>query len=88
MYVLRVKGFIFEFASYTAYRLSRKDDEVSQSNAYFCEMLNGAIGKMIAVQADMVIKHGVLRAVYPDHIVLDVCHVPFYIRMDKIVWIS
>lgn len=65
-----------------------RDDEVSQQNAYFCEMLSGAVGKMIAVQADMVIKHGVLRAVYPDHIVLDVCHVPFYIRMDKIVWIS
>ena len=74
--------------SYTAYRLSRKGEEVSQSNTYFCEMLAGAVGKMIAVQADMVIKHGVLRAVYPDHIVLEVCHVPFYIRMDKIVWIS
>ena len=58
------------------------------SNPYLYETVKGLIGQQIAVQAGKNIQHGVLTAVLPDHIVLEICQTPFFIRMDEIVWIT
>ncbi len=58
------------------------------SNPYLYETVKGLIGQQIAVQTGKNIQHGVLTAVLPDHIVIEICQTPFFIRMDEIVWIT
>ena len=58
------------------------------ANAYWLEAIQPFLGQMVAVQqTGNHVKQGVLAAVCPDYIVLDVCRTPFYIRMDQIVWV-
>lgn len=57
-------------------------------NAYWLEAIQNYLGQMVAVQQEgNRVQQGILAAICPDYIVLDVCQTPFYIRIDKIVWI-
>lgn len=59
------------------------------TNPYLYETLKAMVGQPVAVQLSaMQVQQGILRAVLPDHIVLLVCQVPFFIRMDEIVWVT
>lgn len=56
---------------------------------YFATMVQGLVGQMVAVQmTSNHVKQGVLAMVTADYVVLDVCRVPFYIRMCEVQWIS
>lgn len=58
------------------------------SNPYLFETVKGLMGQQIVVQTGKNIQRGVLTSVFPDHIVLEICQTPFFIRMDEIVWIT
>ena len=59
------------------------------TSPYYSETMKGIIGNYVAVQTTAkTLQHGFLTHVYPDHIVLDICHVPFFIRTDEIVWVT
>ncbi|MEK4230114.1 YuzF family protein [Solibacillus sp. FSL H8-0538] len=58
------------------------------SNPYLFETIKGLIGQSIVVQTGNNITQGILTAVLPDHIVVEICRTPFFIRMDEIVWIT
>lgn len=61
---------------------------MQMSNPYLFETARGLIGQQIVVQTGKNIQHGILTAVLPDHIVLEICRTPFFIRMEEIVWIT
>lgn len=63
-------------------------EKMQISNPYLFETVRGLIGQQIVVQTGMHIQQGLLTAVLPDHIVVEICQTPFFIRMDEIVWIS
>ncbi|EON71365.1 hypothetical protein H131_15398 [Lysinibacillus sphaericus OT4b.31] len=46
------------------------------------------IGQAIVVQTVKNIQQGILTSVLPDHIVVEVCRTPFFIRMEEIVWVT
>lgn len=54
----------------------------------FCEAMQSLVGKHVAVKMGMNALQGVLQAVYPDLLVLDVCQTPFYIRTEEVTWVS
>lgn len=58
------------------------------SNPYLFETIKGLTGQQIVVQTGKNIQRGVLTSVLPDHIVIEICQTPFFIRMDEIVWIT
>ncbi len=59
------------------------------TSPYYYETVKGFVGEYVAVQTTAKTLHqGYLTHVYPDHIVLDICRVPFFIRTDEIVWIT
>lgn len=59
------------------------------TSPYLYETLQGLIGQMIAVQqTGNHVQQGILTGVLPDHLVLDVCRIPFFIRMDQVVWVT
>ncbi len=59
------------------------------SNMYWLEAIQPFLGQMVAVQqTGNRVQHGILAAICPDYIVLDVCRTPFYIRMEQIVWVT
>lgn len=58
------------------------------TNPYLYETIQGFIGQSIAVQTGKNIQQGILTAVLPDHIVLEICRTPFFIRMEEIVWVT
>ncbi|MFF5996882.1 DUF2642 domain-containing protein [Lysinibacillus sp. KU-BSD001] len=58
------------------------------SNPYLFETLKGLMRQPIVVQTGNNIQQGVLTSVLPDHIVIEICKTPFFIRMDEIVWIT
>lgn len=59
------------------------------SNAYWLEAIQPFLGKMVAVQqTGNRVQQGILAAICPDYIVLDVCGMPFYIRIEQIVWVT
>ncbi len=61
----------------------------SFSNAYWLDAIQHYLGQMVAVQqTGNHVQHGILAAVCPDYILLDVCRTPFYIRTDQIVWVT
>ncbi len=61
---------------------------MQMSNPYLFETARGLIGQDIVVQTGNHIQQGLLTAVLPDHIVVEICQTPFFIRMDEIVWIT
>lgn len=60
-----------------------------QKPAYFAASIQGLVGQMVAVQmTSNHVKQGTLTFVTADYLVLDVCRVPFYIRLDEVQWIT
>ena len=74
------------------YALQRSDflvQQMSYANAYWIEAIQPFLGQMVAVQqTGNHVQHGILAAICPDYILLDVCRTPFYIRMEQIVWVT
>lgn len=60
----------------------------SMSNPYLYETMKMMVGKPVVVQTVKNVQQGSLTSVLPDHIVVEVCHTPFFIRMEEIVWIT
>lgn len=60
----------------------------SMSNPYLYETVKMMVGQSVAVQTVKNVQQGMLTSVLPDHIVVEVCHVPFFIRMEEIVWVT
>ena len=58
------------------------------SNPYLYETVRMMVGQSVAVQTVKNVQQGILTSVLPDHIVVEVCHTPFFIRMEEIVWIT
>lgn len=55
----------------------------------FSETAKKLVGQMVAVQTTAnTVQQGILSYVLQDHIVLEVSHVPFFIRTREIVWIT
>ncbi|WP_342600941.1 YuzF family protein [Psychrobacillus sp. FSL H8-0483] len=61
---------------------------VSNFEGYVYQAAYSLVGKKIAVQTTNSTLQGKLSHVAPDHLVLDVSGVPFYIRTQQIVWIT
>ncbi|MCM3359127.1 MULTISPECIES: YuzF family protein [unclassified Psychrobacillus] len=61
---------------------------VSPFDGYVFQAAESLIGTNIAVQTTKNILQGKLTAVAPDHLVVNVGGVPFYVRIQAIVWIS
>lgn len=58
-------------------------------NYYFSEATQALIGQMVAVQmTSNHVKQGTLKGILPDHLLLDVCTVPFFIRLEEVQWIT
>ncbi|KOS67895.1 tyrosyl-tRNA deacylase [Lysinibacillus contaminans] len=60
----------------------------SVSNPYLYETVRMLVGQPIVVQTVKNVQQGMLTSVLPDHIVVEVCQVPFFIRMEEIVWVT
>lgn len=60
----------------------------SVSNPYLYETVRMMVGQPIVVQTVRNVQQGVLTSVLPDHIVVEICRTPFFIRMEEIVWIT
>lgn len=54
----------------------------------FLEALQSMIGQQVAIQTGMHVQQGILTAAFPDLVVLEVCQVPFYYRLEEIIWVS
>ena len=54
----------------------------------FLEAMQSLVGQQVAIQTGMHVQQGVLTAAFPDFVVLEICGVPFYFRVEEIVWIS
>lgn len=61
---------------------------VSNFEGYFYQVASTLVGKQIAVQTTRSTIQGTLSNVTPDHIVVLVSKVPFYIRNQEIVWVT
>ncbi|TFD99738.1 YuzF family protein [Jeotgalibacillus salarius] len=61
---------------------------VSHYDPYVYQALNTLVGKPITVQTTKNPVQGMLSSVAPDHIVIEINEVPFFIRTQEIVWIS
>ena len=61
---------------------------ISHFEGYLNEKAKDLFGYHVAVQTTRNVLTGKIASVTPDHIVLDVKGVPFYIRVQQIVWIS
>lgn len=55
---------------------------------YFYRSLNHLQGKNIAIQTVRNPIQGILKTITPDHVVLEVSGVSFYIRNQMIVWVT
>ena len=54
----------------------------------FYEAMQSLVGKNVAIQTGLNVKQGLLVAVFPDLVVLEVCQVPFYYRVADITWVT
>ena len=54
----------------------------------FLEAMQSLVGKNVAIQTGLNVKQGLLVAVFPDFVVLEVCQVPFYYRVADITWVT
>lgn len=62
-------------------------DEVT--SPYFNETVKNLIGQMLTVHTSAkTVQQGILRCVLPQHIVLEIGQVPFFIRTDEIICLS
>ncbi|MGF9964279.1 YuzF family protein [Bacillus rhizoplanae] len=60
---------------------------VSSVDPYVVQTLQMIVGKNVVVDTMRGSVHGVLKAVKPDHIVIEEKETPFFIRMQQIVWV-
>jgi hypothetical protein len=58
----------------------------NMGNPYIYEAFSRFQGQSIAVQTTRGSVRGVLRAVMPDHIVVQMGGSPFYVRTEQIIW--
>ncbi len=58
------------------------------SNPYLYETLKLMISQKNVVQTEKSIQQGILTTVLPDHIVIEIDHTPFFIRMEEIIWVT
>ncbi|MGE7841251.1 DUF2642 domain-containing protein [Lysinibacillus sp. NPDC093712] len=58
------------------------------SNPYLYETLKLMISQIIVVQTEKSIQQGILTSVLSDHIVIEIDHTPFFIRMEEIIWVT
>lgn len=57
--------------------------------SYLVETLHSLVGQHVVVQTTAkTIHQGILTNVYPEHIVVDVCRVPFIFRLDEVVFVT
>ncbi|MDC2866478.1 MULTISPECIES: YuzF family protein [unclassified Bacillus (in: firmicutes)] len=68
------------------YQLS--GEVVSSVDPYVVQTLQMIVGKNVVVDTMRGSLQGMLRAVKPDHIVIEEEDTPFFIRMQQIVWIT
>ncbi|MDZ5711096.1 YuzF family protein [Jeotgalibacillus haloalkalitolerans] len=61
---------------------------VSHYDPFVYQALNSLVGTMITVQTTKNPVQGTLTSAAPDHIVIEINQVPFFIRTQQIVWIS
>ena len=54
----------------------------------FYEAMQSLVGKNVAIQTGLNVKQGLLVAAFPDLVILEVCHVPFYYRVEEITWVT
>ena len=54
----------------------------------FVEAMQSLLNHPVAVQTGKHVQQGILTAVFPDLLVLEVCQIPFYFRVEEIVWVS
>ncbi|ATP41240.1 hypothetical protein CSE16_14910 [Solibacillus sp. R5-41] len=58
-------------------------------NYYLLDALQSYLGKMVAVQqTGNHVQQGILTSICPDYITLDVYGVPFFIRIEQVVWVN
>ncbi|WP_409344858.1 YuzF family protein [Paenibacillus sp. MBLB4367] len=55
---------------------------------YLYQTLQSAVGGGIVVQTAAGSVRGLLKSAAPDHIVVEVSGVPFFIRTAQIVWVT
>lgn len=55
---------------------------------HFFELATSLLGRYVAVQADCMLKQGVLQGVCADYITLESNGRPFFIRTDEIVFLT
>nr|WP_254434272.1 YuzF family protein [Halobacillus sp. Marseille-Q1614] len=55
---------------------------------YVYQTLSSIIGQGVVVETTQGSVRGNLQTVMPDHIVVEVAEVPFFIRTQQIVWVS
>ncbi|MFK4997897.1 YuzF family protein [Bacillus sp. N9] len=65
-----------------------KVDIVSAIDPYFYQTLLHFRNKNVVVNTTKNPLQGLLTAVMPDHIVIEVSGTPFYVRAQEIVWIT
>ncbi|MBM7579027.1 YuzF family protein [Jeotgalibacillus terrae] len=67
---------------------SQETTFVSNYDPFVYQAVNSLIGSMITVQTTKNPVQGMLTSAAPDHIVIEINKVPFFIRTQQIVWIS
>lgn len=61
---------------------------VSAFDPYFYQTLLGLRSQNIVVNTTKNPLQGMLTAVMPDHLVVEVSGTPFYVRAQEIVWVT
>ena len=55
---------------------------------HFFELASSLIGRYVAIQADCMLKQGILKGVCADFLTLESNGIPFFIRTDEIVFLT
>ncbi|MEW9500954.1 YuzF family protein [Jeotgalibacillus marinus] len=60
----------------------------STYDPYLYQTLSDLMGNEIVVQTTKNTLQGTLSGVTPDHIVININRTPFFVRIQRIVWVS
>lgn len=60
----------------------------SISNPYLYETFKMMIGQAVVVQTEKNIQQGILLSILPDHLILEISRMPYFIPMEEIVWVT
>ncbi|CAM4284633.1 YuzF family protein [Paenibacillus tarimensis] len=60
---------------------------ITLSDPYLYESLQPLSGKWVALDTPCGSLRGVLKSVMPDHIIVQVGEMPFYVRIQQLIWI-